>query len=94
MDDEKDELLEFKDFLALWIGNGKGKASTLRRRLADGSIPKHQPGGPGTKIGIPRSALLQRSKPINFVPTQNTDTSKADPETENKISGPKPKWRK
>lgn len=93
MDEERDELLEFKDFLALWIGKGKGKASTLRRRLADGSIPKHQPGGPGTRIGIPRSALSQRSKQTKSVPTENKDTCKADPETENKISGPKPKWR-
>ena len=93
MDDEHDELLEFKDFLALWIGNGKGKEKTLRRRLADGSIPKYQPGGPGTRIGIPRSALSISSKPAKGDSDSNTHTNSTNSETENIIPGPKPKWR-
>jgi hypothetical protein len=31
--------------------------STIRRRLRDGSLPRFQPGGPGTRIVIPLSAL-------------------------------------
>lgn len=31
--------------------------STVRRRIRDGSLPVHQPGGRRTAIRIPRSAL-------------------------------------
>ncbi len=31
--------------------------STVQRYLDDGKLPKFQPGGPGCRVGIPRSAL-------------------------------------
>ena len=78
--------LTFKEFLKLWIGSEK----TLRRRLSDGTIPKYQPGGPGTLIGIP----------ISVLDIASTKQNKSNPDTQiNKnnvaqIPGPKPSWRK
>ena len=87
MDEEPpEEYLTFSEFLALWVGSEK----TLRRRLKDGSIPKYQPGGPGTLIAIPRSALrsLANAKP-------NSDGQKTSTQIqEAQIPGPKPRWRK
>ena len=79
MDQASEEYLTFSEFLALWFGSEK----TLRRRLEDGSIPKYQPGGPGTLIGIPRSALSIPSSPK---PQQQTNATQ--------IPGPNPTWRK
>lgn len=81
-----DEILTFKEFLALWVGSEK----TLRRRLDDGSIPKYQPGGPGTLIGIPRSAL---SSSHSALPQQNQQ-QETNPNNMVQIPGPKPSWRK
>ena len=80
------EYLTFHEFLALWHGSEK----TLRRRLKDGSIPKYQPGGPGTLIAIPRSALSISHRPQQKIKEQQHVQQTNDAY----IPGPKPKWRK
>jgi len=80
-----DEILSFKEFLDQWVGSEK----TLRRRLEDGSIPKYQPGGPGTLVGIPRSAL---SIPAPN-PTKPNDIHTNKSKQASAIAGPPPKWR-
>lgn len=89
MADQQDELLTFSDFFERWVGS----KSTLRRRLEDGTIPKHQPGGPGTKIGIPRSALSIRSKPNSLI-SKEENSKTTNSESNENIPGPIPKWRK
>ena len=88
MDQTQAEYLTFSEFLDLWVGSEK----TLRRRLKDGSIPKYQPGGPGTLIAIPRSALSISSSPKPQTNNQQTTTSTNTNEAQN--PGPKPEWRK
>lgn len=89
MDQESpEEYLTFHEFLAQWVGSAK----TLRRRLKDGSIPKYQPGGPGTLLAIPRSALT-----ISTSTRPKEDPKQPGNQSESKevhIPGPKPKWRK
>lgn len=86
MDQAPAEYLTFSEFLALWVGSEK----TLRRRLEDGSIPKYQPGGPGTLIAIPRSALSIPASPKPKLNKQQTLTSRQTNEAQ--IPGPNPKW--
>ena len=88
MDQTLEEYLTFSQFLAQWVGSAK----TLRRRLKDGSIPYYQPGGPGTLIAIPRSALGTPTSPPPERGNQQTTTSTNT--TEAQIPGPKPRWRK
>ena len=80
------EYFTFHEFLALWHGSEK----TLRRRLKDGSIPKYQPGGPGTLIAIPRTALDISQFPQPKIETRQNQVQKNQ---DVQIPGPKPKWR-
>jgi hypothetical protein len=78
-------------------------ASTIRRRLKDGSIPYAQPGGRGHSVLIREDALdiSGQVKPAGSLKQAGADQSMKIPEaalsiavqTEQvKLSGPSPKW--
>jgi hypothetical protein len=71
--------------------------ATIRRRLADGSLPKFQPGGPGTRIGVEPTALVATnsiraacgpaaasSQPLPVPRTRAADATR--------LAGPQPRW--
>lgn len=66
---------------------------TVWRRLGDGTLPKFQPGGPGTRVTIPLEAAfgLIASNPSSAT---QSDIPQCDhpPESRTKIPGPKPHW--
>lgn len=65
--------------------------STLWRRIRDGSIPSWQPGGRGTRVLVPLSALDSvripdtRGAPI-------TDVAAVCQPVQKPIPGPRPQW--
>lgn len=70
------------------------KIATIRRRLKDGTIPKYQPGGKGTRVAIPRSALSVDAlvrKPTDSAVTAPIEST-ASPNSQNRRSGPAPRW--
>lgn len=75
--------------------------STVRRRIKDGSIPTFQPGGPGTRILIPRDALERSTLPIEKPTDQTVNCESIVRPSETKVGGnaarsvipgPSPKW--
>lgn len=83
----EEQFLRFNDALKLFAGS----ASTLRRRIADGSIPIRQFGGEGTLVEIPLSALKATNQR-----QRSEETLQGKPKEKNSIQipGPIPKWRK
>jgi excisionase family DNA binding protein len=70
--------------------------STLRRRIRDGSLPAIQPGGPGTRLVIPRDALdrLRRQPPLLGGGSEGGPRA-ALPATSDQprhLPGPRPSW--
>ena len=69
--------------------------STVRRYLADGRLPKFQPGGCGGRVLIPTralGALASASHPHPFSNEQQSRDAAAETEAP-KLPGPTPKWR-
>lgn len=66
-------------------------ASTLWRRIRDGSIPFWQPGGPGTRVLIPLSAIESASPSATSVPAG--DAAATDCPAQKPIPGPRPRWQ-
>ncbi len=64
--------------------------STVRRRIADGSIPFHQPGGRRSRILIPATALDEPSQRPKKTLLSMQSSSRKAPE---QLSGPKPRWQ-
>ncbi|HEX6986540.1 MAG TPA: hypothetical protein VF170_14250, partial [Planctomycetaceae bacterium] len=65
--------------------------STVRRRLADGRIPKYQPSGKGGVIAIPLAAALSAAAP----PAAPSGPSGATPApAPPRRSGPLPAWQR
>lgn len=68
--------------------------ATVRRRLADGSIPSIQPGGHRTRVLIPVSAL--QAPPIGQPPSASSPGADTDdssvPERPRPRRGPRPRW--
>lgn len=71
--------------------------STLRRRVADGSLPVIQPGGPRTRMTfLPNvlEALSQPRRPIaRAVPTENPKPVLSEGKISKPIPGPPPRWQ-
>lgn len=73
--------------------------SSVRRYLADGRLPKSQPGGPRCRVLIPVDALQQLSPQCviherasgTVNPSSEAATSS---DTSHDLSGPQPEWRK
>jgi excisionase family DNA binding protein len=74
--------------------------STVRRYLAQGKLPKFQPGGPNAKVLIPAAAIefyLQPKRAINVSESDTTSPtdSRASACKPHKLnSGPSPRWRR
>jgi hypothetical protein len=90
MDREPEEqFLLFKEALEIFAGS----AATLRRRIADGSIPVRQLGGKGSLVEIPRSALDANQRRQRQTDENNSnETSEAKPSRQ--LFGPNPNWMK
>jgi len=90
MNQESEEIfLTFKKALAVFAGS----ESTLRRRIEDGSLPIRQLGGKGYQIEISASALKEANKRRRPSPATPNGLKKKRTNDE-KLPGPKPKWRK
>ena len=61
--------------------------STVRRRLIDGALPYLQPGGPRSRVLIPRTALVI-AEPLSPNPARSRQ------EVIRPRSGPRPHWQK
>lgn len=73
--------------------------SSVRRYLADGRLPKSQPGGPRCRVLIPVDALQQTSPKSVLHETASravNPSAEAAPggATSHDLSGPQPEWRK
>jgi hypothetical protein len=79
-------------------------ASTIWRRLGDGSIPSVQPGGKGHRVLIPESALNMscQIRPAESseladvgqaVKTAEVGPAVVTPPRKSRLSGPRPKWK-
>ena len=89
--------IEFREF----VRRVPLSASTIRRRLKDGSIPYVQPGGRGHSVLI-REDALDRVQPAG-APEQETEgqpvivpdatLSIAVPPEQPKLPGPAPRWK-
>lgn len=68
-------------------------ASTVRRRIADGTLPKWQPAGPGTRVIIPvaclPSAVTSALSPLPALPVPVSAEA-----VKPRISGPTPRWKR
>lgn len=71
-------------------------AATLRRRLADGTIPKYQPGGRRTRVLIPISALRDQTETQSSRSTEEPSNPKSPTNTGDSepIPGPRPSWKR
>jgi excisionase family DNA binding protein len=73
--------------------------ATVQRYLDAGKLPKHQPGGPRSRIGIPRSALaLNDGAPADTCDANALDQPpESQPEGTGEPSarryGPRPRWQ-
>lgn len=76
--------------------------ATVRRYLADGRLPKIQPGGEGCRVLIPRDALNASFRPQSMTKTESDTWKQSDARSEEicnsnsppKSSGPTPRWRR
>lgn len=82
-----------KEFLSLqeachYLGLSE---STVRRHIKSGRLLAAQPGGPGTRLLIPRSTLTNMS-----LSRVATSTVPAGPTSQNpqRARGPKPRWQR
>jgi excisionase family DNA binding protein len=64
--------------------------STVRRYLADGRLPKFQPGGKRCRVLIPSSALAGHLDATSNVTLKREAPDRRQEET--RPPGPKPKW--
>ena len=71
--------------------------TTVRRYLADGRLPKIQPGGAGYRILIPRAAIRQLASATAIPISQHPDHLGSEPSTTSDLPsgnrGPLPKWQ-
>lgn len=79
--------------------------STLRRRIADGSLPVIQPGGQRTRMAFLPNVLELLSQPCRRIPAPASAATpeqpapaqdkaeKPNPEPDKPIPGRRPKWR-
>jgi excisionase family DNA binding protein len=65
--------------------------STVRRRMADGSLPVWQPGGRRTAVRIHRSALTTSHQPPDPSVVAAPSPAEAPPSPR---CGPQPRWKK
>jgi excisionase family DNA binding protein len=76
--------------------------SSVRRYLADGRLPKYQPGGHRCRVLIPRDALerldpAQQDTPCIQITTNETsepETMPPDDLSSRSLAGPLPRWRR
>ncbi|WP_020471427.1 winged helix-turn-helix domain-containing protein [Zavarzinella formosa] len=68
--------------------SGLSKA-TVSRRLKDGSLPRLQPGGPGTRVLIPAAALQIPASPV-----PKALDSRPNPAPHDRPRGPRPAWKR
>ena len=95
---ELPELLSPQEFSEI-IGWG---IATVRRRIDAGELPIYQPGGKGTRVGIPRSELNSVQRRVAVVQQSETgrhpDIKQAadsiSKRPAKKLPGPRPKWKK
>lgn len=91
-----------RDFLSVqeFVRSSGLSASTVRRRVRDGSLPNCQPGGSGCRVLIPADALdrlanqeeAECPRPQEQTP-MNRDDNQTPRRPEPKLSGPTPRWR-
>lgn len=75
-------------------------SATVSRYLADGRLPKYQPGGPRCRVLIPRDALptAEHPNPIQELPVESSSGSCLSDEKPNNLkestrpAGPVPRW--
>ena len=75
--------------------------ATVRRYLADGRLPKIQPGGQRCRVLIPRDALNASFRPQSMTKAEGEASVQRDARPEEicnsnsppKSSGPTPRWR-
>jgi len=67
-------------------------ASTIRRRIKEGTLPVWQPGGPGTRVLLAASLLTQASE----IPRQvaSSPASESRPASSRRLPGPRLPWKR
>ena len=68
--------------------------STSRRRIRDGSLPFFQPGGPGTRILIPKDALTRKTIAGTSASFESCAANSSPSPATRSSSGLTPKWRR
>ncbi len=78
--------------VAEFAGRSSLSASTIRRRIADGTLPIWQPAGPGTRVIIPATCLpsaVSVATPLPECPVPGLPSA-----VKPRIPGPMPRWKR